>query len=96
MWDLQTIVRMNNPQGPGVTARQYLHIYDLGNGKFALGKRGTRAVTVVRRITNRKDKLGRGLPTYKGVQARRPIIPEDARLVPRGDAGRLLIRALDL
>ncbi len=73
-----------------------LRIYDIGNGKFALGNRGEKAVTVVRRIANRVDALGRGLPTYKGVQARKPRITATDRLVAREDAGRLLLRALGL
>lgn len=93
MWDLQTIVTMNkNPNPPTATFR----IYDLGGGKFALGNRGQKAAYVVRRVRNKVDVLGRGLPTYKGVQARRPRIPADARLVPRESAGRLLLRALGL
>lgn len=89
MWDLNTIITMN-------AEPTYLRIYDLGGGKFALGNRGTRAVRVVRRIVNKTDKLGRGLPTYKGVQARRPRISDTAKVVPREAAGRLLLRALGL
>lgn len=98
MWDLDTIVRMNAE--PRVTAAKqvvdHFRIYDLGDGKFALGNKGEKAAYVVRRVANKKDALGRGLPTYKGVQARRPRIPQDARLVKREDAGRLLLRALGL
>lgn len=72
------------------------HIYDLGNGKFALGNKGQKATWVVRRIANKVDRLGRGLPTYKGVQARKPVIPVDAKLVRRESAGRLLLSALGL
>lgn len=99
MWDLDTIVRMNSTKAttPAYTPPpQYLHIFDLGNGKFALGNRGEKAVYVVRRVANRKDALGRGLPTYKGVQARRPRIPTEAKLITRDNAGRLLLRALGL
>lgn len=99
MWDLQTIKAMNAPGGrvpgssdPSVRPR----IYDLGQGKFALGLKGHRARWVVRRIANKVDALGRGLPTYKGVQARKPIIPGSAKLVRRENAGRLLLRALGL
>jgi hypothetical protein len=75
---------------------QHAHIFDLGGGKFAIGNRGQKAVYVVRRIANKVDKLGRGLPTYKGVQARRPRIPADAPLIRREDAGRLMLRAFGL
>lgn len=94
MYDLDTIVTMNkNPRN--------LHIYDIGTdaagrAKFALGNRGEKAERVVRRIANKKDRLGRGLPTYQGVQARRPRIPADAKVVRREDAGRLLLAALGL
>lgn len=91
MWDLQTIVAMNRAHGV-----RRVHIYDLGDGKFALGTKGDKARWVVRRIANKVDRLGRGLPTYKGVQARKPIIPADAKLVRRESAGRLLLRALGL
>lgn len=99
MWDLDTIVTMNatKQSTPDRTpAPRYLHIFDIGGGKFALGNRGEKAVYVVRRVANRKDALGRGLPTYKGVQARRPRIPTTAKLVRRDDAGRLLLAALGL
>lgn len=102
MWDLQTIVRMNSTKAttPPYVDTSYngrtLRIYDLGGGKFALGNRGEKAVYVVRRVANKKDALGRGLPTYKGVQARRPRIPADAKIVRREDAGRLLLAALGL
>lgn len=93
MWDLSTIVTMNkNPNPPTATFR----IYDLGNGKFALGNRGQKAAYVVRRIRNKVDRLGRGTPTYLGVQARRPRIPAEARVIPRESAGRLLLKALGL
>lgn len=71
----------------------YSHIYDLGDNKFAIGLAGARAHWVVRRVHSR-DPLGRGLPTYRGVQARKPIIPADAKKVPRHKAGRLLRAAL--
>jgi hypothetical protein len=90
MWDLQTIVTMN------AAPPKSQYIYDLGNNKFALGNKGKKATWVVRRIANKTDKLGRGLPTYKGVQARRPTIPPDARRIRRDEAGRLLLRALGL
>jgi hypothetical protein len=98
MWDLDTIVRLNsaNATAPAPKPAQQLRIYDLGNNKFALGNKGERAQYVVRRVANKVDALGRGLPTYKGVQARRPRIPADARLISRSDAGRLLLRALGL
>jgi hypothetical protein len=91
MWDLETIVAMNLPK-----TIEHLHIYDLGNNKFALGNKGKRAVSVIRRIPNKVDSLGRGLPEYKGVQARKPRIPVTARLVRREDAGRLMLRAFGL
>jgi hypothetical protein len=94
MWDLQTIIAQNNPCPDRGTAP--MRIYDLGANKFALGFKGKRAAYVVRRVANKKDALGRGLPTYKGVQARKPVIPSDARLVRREDAGRLLLRAFAL
>jgi hypothetical protein len=94
MWDLQTIVAMNAPN-PASTPRT-LRIYDIGDGKFALGNKGSKAVYVVRRIANKVDRLGRGLPTYTGVQARKPRIPTTARIVRREDAGRLLLRAFGL
>lgn len=88
MWGLETIISMN----AAPPARQY--IYDLGNGKFALGNLGKKATYVVRRVANKVDALGRGLPTYKGVQARRPTIPTYARRIRRDQAGRLLRKAL--
>lgn len=93
MWDLQTIVTMNKKSPPPTAT---FRIYDLGNGKFALGNRGQKAAYVVRRVRNKVDRLGRGLPTYLGVQARRPRIQADAKLIPREDAGRLLLKALGL
>ncbi len=88
VWDLETLSWMNAPtHGPA-------RIYDLGNGKFALGYRNERAIKVVRRITNKVDRLGRGLPVYKGVQARKPIIGDAAKSVTRDAAGRLLRKAL--
>ncbi len=93
MWDLETIKHMN-VQHP--TLVNSMRIFDLGNGKFALGNRGCKAAYVVRRVRNAVDKLGRGLPTYKGVQARRPRIPADAPIVRREDAGRLMLRAFGL
>lgn len=94
MWDLQTIVALNNKTAGNPV--QHFRIYDLGGGKFALGNKGQKAAYVVRRIANAVDSLGRGLPTYKGVQARRPRIPTSARIVRREDAGRLLLKALGL
>jgi hypothetical protein len=91
MWDLETIKRMNAE--PAVKA---MRIFDLGGGKFALGNRGSKAAYVVRRVRNAVDRLGRGLPTYKGVQARRPRIPADAPIIRREDAGRLILRAFGL
>ena len=104
MWDLNTIISMNATKQSAAQAPTHgptLRIYDLGeneNGerKFALGNKGQKAVYVVRRILNRTDKLGRGLPRYLGVQARRPTIPADAPVVPRESAGRLLLKALGL
>lgn len=99
MWDLDTIVRMNAEKATAprnTPPRGALRIWDLGGGKFAFGNKGEKAVYVVRRVANKKDALGRGLPTYKGVQARRPRIPADATLVTRDNAGRLLLRALGL
>lgn len=101
MWDLDTIVRINQgktlaPPHPSKRVLDHARIYDLGGGKFALGNRGEKAIYVVRRVANKKDALGRGLPTYKGVQARRPRIPADAKIVRREDAGRLLLAALGL
>lgn len=95
MYDLDTIVNMNTFNAVPATYRA-ARIYDLGGGKFALGFKGQRALWVVRRIRNKKDILGRGLPTYQGVQARKPIIPHDAKLVTRDEAGRLLKSALGL
>lgn len=99
MWDLDTIVRINKTPGLAPAAKQAIdhsRIYALGDGKFALGNKGEKAIYVVRRVANAKDKLGRGLPTYKGVQARRPRIPQDAPVVRREDAGRLMLRAFGL
>lgn len=96
MWDLDTIKRINAPTHPNHRAVTSMRIYDLGNNKFALGNKGLKATYVVRRVANKTDRLGRGLPTYKGVQARRPRIPMDARMVRRDDAGRLLLAALGL
>lgn len=102
MWDLDTIVALNASKQttPPYVDTSYngrtLRIFDLGDGKFALGNRGQKAVYVVRRIANKTDALGRGLPTYQGVQARRPRIPQDAKVVRREDAGRLLLAALGL
>ena len=102
MWDLETIVRLNSTKQstPLYVNTSYngrsLRIFDLGGGKFALGNKGQKAAYVVRRVANKKDALGRGLPTYKGVQARRPRIPQDARIIRREDAGRLLLSALGL
>lgn len=101
MWDLDTIVRINNnqtlaPPHPAKSVLDHARIYDMGNGKFALGNRGQKAIYVVRRVANQKDALGRGLPTYKGVQARRPRIPADAPIVRREDAGRLMLKAFGL
>ena len=104
MWDLATIVRLNfekqKQSTPAYVDTSYngrsLRIFDLGSGKFALGNKGEKAVYVVRRVTNAKDKLGRGRPKYKGVQARRPRIPADAPIVRREDAGRLMLRAFGL
>lgn len=99
MWDLDTIVRMNSTKKstPAYTDASYngrtLRIYDIGNNKFALGNKGDKAVYVVRRVPNPS---GRGLPTYKGVQARRPRIPQGARIVAREYAGRLMLKALGL
>lgn len=93
MWDLNTIIEMNKEPNP---VTRTLRIFDLGNNKFALGNRGSKAAYVVRRIATKQDSLGRGLPTYKGVQARRPRIPADARIIPREKAGRLLLSALGL
>lgn len=94
MYDLQSIQTMNAPQNTRLPNQR---IYDIGNGKYALAQgRGYRSTIVVRRISNRKDALGRGLPTYRGVQARKPVIPDDAKLVTRDSAGRLLLRALGL
>lgn len=97
MYNPDTIAQMHS--SPGTTAKavvDHFHIFALGDGKFALGNRGEKAAYVVRRILNRTDSLGRGLPTYKGVQARRPRIPNDARIVRREDAGRLMLRAFGL
>lgn len=100
MWDLDTIVRINQDKSihaaPAKALLDHARIYALGNGKFALGNKGEKAIYVVRRVANTKDKLGRGLPTYKGVQARRPRIPQDAPIVRREDAGRLMLRAFGL
>lgn len=97
MWDLNTIVHINrDPSIPAKSVLDHARIYALGNGKFALGNKGEKAIYVVRRVANAKDKLGRGLPTYKGVQARRPRIPQDAPIVRREDAGRLMLRAFGL
>jgi hypothetical protein len=89
MWDLNTLIAMNAPQATPASLR----IYDLGNGKFALGNKGRRAAYVVRRYT---PSAQGGYPSYKGVQARKPIIPADAVVVPREKAGRPLLRALGL
>lgn len=71
----------------------YEFIYDLGNGKFARGLAGQHATWVVRRVL--PSKAG-GYPSYKGVQARKPRIPTDAKKVPRREAGRPLLAALGL
>lgn len=65
-------------------------IYNLGDGKYARGRAGERASWVARRTT------GVGYPRYRGVQARKPVIPEDAPKVSRRDAGRALCRAFGL
>lgn len=102
MWDLNTIIAMNAakqttpPYVSGAYNGRTLRIFDIGGGKFALGNKGEKAVYVVRRVRNQKDALGRGLPTYKGVQARRPRIPADAPIIRREDAGRLMLRAFGL
>jgi hypothetical protein len=93
MWDLETIKYLNAAEPSAIQA---LRIFDLGGGKFALGNRGCKAAYVVRRVRNATDRLGRGLPTYKGVQARRPRIPADAPIIRREDAGRLMLRAFGL
>lgn len=99
MWDLDTIRNINaepKTAGPQKAVINHARIYDLGGGKFALGNRGAKAIYVIRRVANKKDKLGRGLPTYKGVQARRPRIPAEAPIVRREDAGRLMLSAFGL
>lgn len=99
MWDLDTIIRLNAERATApktAPTQQQLRIYEIAPGKFALGNLGEKAHYVVRRVANKADALGRGLPTYKGVQARRPRIPQGARLVRREDAGRLLLKALGL
>lgn len=92
MWDLGTIVAMN----AAPVKNQY--IYDLGNGKFALGNIGKKATYVVRRIPAGGVLAGdkRGRPSYLGVQARRPRIPADAKRIPRSAASRALRKALGL
>lgn len=65
-------------------------IYDLGNGKYARGRAAERATWVVQRTT------GVGFPVYKGVQARKPLIPADAPKLSRRAAGKALTRALGL
>lgn len=84
MWDLGTIIALN----AAPVKNQY--IYDLGDGKYALGNIGAKATWVVRRVT------GVGAPIYKGVQARRPRIPATAVRIPRRDASTTLRKALGL
>jgi hypothetical protein len=70
MWDLDTIKRIN--KAPGAL---WAHVYDLGNGKFALGNRNGKALKVVRRLLTR----GRGRPRYTGVRGVRPFIGPEAQ-----------------
>lgn len=95
MYDLQTITNMNTFNAAPHTYRA-ARIYDIGGGKYALGFKGSRALWVVRKTTERIDSLGRKYPRYIGVQARKPIIPHAATPITRDEAGRLLKSALGI
>lgn len=92
MWDLATLKYINRAR----PVDNYLHIFAIGNDKFALGNRGSKAAYVVRRVLRTTDRRGRALYTYKGVQARKPRIMDTAPLISREKAPRALLSALGL
>jgi hypothetical protein len=64
MWDLDTIVELNKP------ARvPRMGIFQLRDGVYALGYRGARAISVVRRTSHGK---------YLGVRGRKPVIEAES------------------
>lgn len=49
--------------------QQYMSVYEISPGRYALGFRHEPAYAVVERVTT-----GPGRPTYRGVRGRRPTI----------------------
>lgn len=57
---------------------QNLSVYEIAEGRFAIGRRGEEAFAVVTRILTDD---GRGRPRYRGVRGRRPTITDKAKRV---------------
>ena len=90
MYDLETIKQMNKPSTGGAETT-WARVYDLGNGRFALGFRNRKALTVLAR----KLTKGRGRPRYIGVRGRRPLIgPTATCIVPSTQLRTALANAL--
>jgi hypothetical protein len=55
-----------------------LSVYEISQGRFAIGRRDEMAYAVVERILTAE---GRGRPRYRGVRGRRPMINASAKRV---------------